>query len=172
MKEKEKEFLYYTCAKIAELPVIIVASDKGITWIDFTNDASSLKDDKHFEFKEVGNTSAKVFGLPKQLREYFTGKRKKFEVPIDIFGTHFQLKVWKALLKINYGHLKSYKDIAKAVELPAASRAVGNAIGANPVPILIPCHRVIASDGTLGGYSGGIDVKIKLLDIEEKYVNK
>lgn len=169
---KEKEFLYYTIAKIADLPVIIVASDKGITWVDFTNDATTLKDDAHFEFKEVGNTSAKVFGLPRQLREYFAGKRKKFEVPIDIFGTHFQIKVWKTLLKINYGRLKSYKEIATEVGLPDGSRAVGNAVGANPVPILIPCHRVIASDGTLGGYSGGIDVKIKLLDLEDKYTNK
>ena len=169
---KEKEILYYTRAKIADMQLIIVASGKGITWIDFTNDASSLKDDKNFEFKEVGNTSAKVFGLPKQLREYFSGKRKKFEVPIDVFGTHFQLEVWKALLKINYGRLKSYKEIATAVGRPDGSRAVGNAIGANPVPILIPCHRVIASDGTLGGYSGGIDVKIKLLDLEDKYTNK
>lgn len=169
---KNKELLYYTFTELLNIPVIIAASKKGICWIDFTKDISSFKNDNQFEFKSVPPSSHKVFGLPKQLKEYAKGNRKKFQVPVDVFGTEFQISVWKALLTIPYGELAAYKDIAVAVKHPSSSRAVGNAVGANPLPVIIPCHRVIASDGSLGGYSGGIQIKIKLLDLEEKFKDK
>jgi methylated-DNA-[protein]-cysteine S-methyltransferase len=102
-----------------------------------------------------------------QLKEYFSGKRKKFELKLDWHGTDFQKKVWKALLSIPYGKTASYADIAKKVGTPKAVRAVGSANAKNPVCIIAPCHRVITSSGALGGYSGGLENKKLLLDLEK-----
>lgn len=104
----------------------------------------------------------------KQLNEYFNGERKEFNLPLNPKGTEFQKKVWNALLNIPYGKTASYKDIATMIGNDKASRAVGMANNRNPIPILIPCHRVIGSNGKLVGYGGGIDTKIKLLDLENK----
>ena len=101
-----------------------------------------------------------------QLKEYFEGNRKSFDLPIDAKGTEFQKKVWDELLKIPYGETKSYKDIALAIGNEKACRAIGMANNKNPIPIIIPCHRVIGSNKKLVGYSGGIDIKEKLLNIE------
>lgn len=105
-------------------------------------------------------------GAAEQLREYFAGRRREFELELAPYGTEFQLRVWQALCEIPYGALRSYGDVAHAVGQPGASRAVGQAVGSNPIPIVIPCHRVIASDGTIGGYSGGLAIKHRLLAIE------
>jgi O-6-methylguanine DNA methyltransferase len=102
----------------------------------------------------------------KQLDEYFSGRRREFTFPLDLRGTDFQLACWQALLAIPYGETRSYADIARAVDKPNAFRAVGMANNRNPVAIVVPCHRVIASDGTLCGYGGGLDVKRKLLELE------
>ncbi len=103
----------------------------------------------------------------KQLKEYFDGSRVKFDLPLEVKGTEFQKKVWNELLKIPYGQTKSYKDIAIAIGNERASRAVGMANNKNPIPIIIPCHRVIGSNGKLVGYAGGVNVKEKLLNIEK-----
>jgi methylated-DNA-[protein]-cysteine S-methyltransferase len=102
----------------------------------------------------------------KQLDEYFSGQRREFTFPLDLRGTDFQLACWRALLAIPYGETRTYADIARAVGKPSAFRAVGMANNRNPVAIVVPCHRVIASDGTLCGYGGGLDVKRKLLELE------
>jgi methylated-DNA-[protein]-cysteine S-methyltransferase len=102
----------------------------------------------------------------RQLSEYFQGKLKRFRLPLDLRGTPFQRKVWRALLDIPYGETRSYAQIAAAIGSPKAVRAVGAANGANPVAIIVPCHRVIASSGGLGGYSAGLDCKRKLLALE------
>jgi methylated-DNA-[protein]-cysteine S-methyltransferase len=101
-----------------------------------------------------------------QLAEYFAGKRREFELELAPFGTEFQLRVWSALRAIPYGAVRNYADIARAIDRPGAARAVGQANGCNPLPIVIPCHRVIASDGTIGGYSGGLAIKHRLLALE------
>ena len=103
-----------------------------------------------------------------QLKEYFTGKRKKFDIPINPQGTEFQRSVWDALLKIPYGKTRSYKQVAQMIGNPKACRAVGMANNKNPIWILIPCHRVIGTDGTLTGYGGGIEMKKRLLGIEKR----
>lgn len=103
----------------------------------------------------------------KQLKEYFEGDRVKFDLPLEPKGTEFQSKVWNELLKIPYGETKSYKDIAIAVGNEKACRAIGMANNKNPIPIIIPCHRVIGSNGKLVGYAGGLNVKEKLLNIEK-----
>ena len=102
----------------------------------------------------------------RQLREYFAGTRRKFAVPLDLDGTEFQQRAWAVMCGIRYGHTLSYAQQAKAIGKPKAVRAVGSANGANPVPIIVPCHRVIASDGSLGGYALGLTMKRYLLALE------
>lgn len=104
----------------------------------------------------------------KQLYEYFAGKRKKFDVPIQLGGTVFQVAVWNALQEIPFGEVRSYGDVGMTTGRSSAGRAVGGAVGSNPVPIIIPCHRVLGSDGKITGYSGGngIPTKAWLLDHE------
>jgi methylated-DNA-[protein]-cysteine S-methyltransferase len=101
-----------------------------------------------------------------ELNEYLAGERREFRFSLDLRGTEFQLACWRALLAIPYGETRSYADIARAVGKPNAFRAVGMANNRNPVAIVVPCHRVIASDGTLCGYGGGLGVKRKLLELE------
>jgi len=102
----------------------------------------------------------------RQLNEYFASRRREFTFPIDLRGTPFQLQCWRALLEIPYGETRTYADLARVVGRPKAYRAVGMANNRNPIAIVVPCHRVIASDGTLCGYGGGLDVKRRLLELE------
>jgi methylated-DNA-[protein]-cysteine S-methyltransferase len=104
--------------------------------------------------------------------EYFEGRRKAFTIPLDINGTPFHREVWRALLTIPYGKTKSYGQIAQQIGKPRAPRAVGQACGANPIPIIIPCHRVLTSTGKIGGYTGGIDIKNALLKLEGVTLHK
>ena len=106
-----------------------------------------------------------------QLGEYFAGCRREFDLPLAPRGTPFQLRVWQALRTIPFGVVRTYGDVARAIGQPLAVRAVGQANGRNPLPIVIPCHRVIASDGTLGGYSSGLNVKHRLLALEGLELN-
>jgi O-6-methylguanine DNA methyltransferase len=102
------------------------------------------------------------------LRQYFSGERVSFDLPLDMrYHTTFQQAVWQAAAEIPFGETRSYGWIAKRIRNPKAVRAVGQALGANPVPLFIPCHRVISSTGTLGGFSGGIGMKEKLLELEK-----
>ena len=103
----------------------------------------------------------------KQILEYLAGERKQFDLPLEPTGTPFQKKVWKALQGIPWGETCSYRDIAQAVDCPGGFRAVGMANRNNPLPILIPCHRVIGADGSLGGYAAGTDIKKALLAVEQ-----
>ena len=105
-----------------------------------------------------------------QLKDYLAGELREFSLPLEPEGTPFMKSVWRALSQIPYGRTVSYKDIATAVGNPKASRAVGMANNRNPLPILIPCHRVIGANGALVGYGGGLDIKVKLLEIEKKHL--
>lgn len=109
-----------------------------------------------------------------EINEYLEGKRETFDFykQLKAQGTDFQLKVWEELKKIPYGYTKTYKEIAQAIGKPKAIRAVANAIGKNPIMIIIPCHRVIGSDGKLRGYAYGVDIKKRLLEIEKSSCNK
>ena len=103
-----------------------------------------------------------------QLSEYFSGVRTDFDMKLFLSGTEFQKQVWKGLMEIPYGKTISYGALATSLNSPGGMRAVGAANGQNPIPIIIPCHRVIASDGSLGGYTGGLGIKRKLLDLEQQ----
>jgi O-6-methylguanine DNA methyltransferase len=102
----------------------------------------------------------------RELEEYFAGNRRQFDFRLDLRGTEFQLACWRALVAIPYGETRSYADIARAIGKPQGFRAVGMANNRNPIAIVVPCHRVIASDGTLCGYGGGLEIKRKLLELE------
>ena len=104
----------------------------------------------------------------RQIREYINGARTDFDINYRLSGTEFQLSVWRELLKIPYGETRTYKEIAAAVGNSKAARAVGRSINKNPLHIIIPCHRVIGTDGSLTGYAGGLGIKEKLLDTERK----
>ena len=124
---------------------------------DVRNEATELQFDESAEALQP---------YVRELEEYFAGDRREFTFPLDLRGTDFQVACWRALLAIPYGETRTYADIARAVGRPQGFRAVGMANNRNPIAIVVPCHRVIASDGTLCGYGGGLDVKRKLLELE------
>ena len=105
-------------------------------------------------------------GAAEQLREYFAGRRQRFDLPLKAGGTQFQQSVWSALTRIPLGELRCYSDIAQEIGRPKAVRAVGAANGRNPLPIIVPCHRVIGRDGSLTGFAGGLAIKTSLLQLE------
>lgn len=104
-----------------------------------------------------------------QIRRYFAGSLRAFDLPISPEGTPFMKRVWEELRQIPYGKTQSYGAVAKALAMPRAARAVGMANGRNPIPIIIPCHRVIGADGSLAGFSSGLEIKAALLQLEQKY---
>ncbi|HEY2459984.1 MAG TPA: methylated-DNA--[protein]-cysteine S-methyltransferase [Candidatus Acidoferrum sp.] len=116
--------------------------------------------------KEWKKDSAMFREVIRQLRAYFGGELKEFAVPLALEGTEFQLSVWRGLQKIPYGETVSYGELAERIGKPQAVRAVGAANGANPIPIIIPCHRVIGRNGSLTGFGGGLPTKAKLLEME------
>ncbi|MFA5514065.1 MAG: methylated-DNA--[protein]-cysteine S-methyltransferase [Sphaerochaetaceae bacterium] len=139
-------------------PVLIAQEDGFITEVAPYKNEIKSKGEK----KETALTN-KAFS---QLKEYFNKERKIFDLPLNPTGTQFQKQVWHALSEIPYGETRSYKDIAVAIGNPKASRAVGMANNRNPISFIIPCHRVIGADGSLVGYGGGLDLKVKLLKLE------
>lgn len=157
------ENLYYASAKISDIHFKVFSSAKGIRKI-FLNQ-------KEGEYEAASLTRLHpddpyMFGIFHQLHEYFSLTRKEFDFPLDIHGTDFQMKVWNEVKKIPYGDSISYKQLAAKINNPGSIRAVGRANALNPVPVIIPCHRVIGADGTLTGYSGGLEIKEHLLELE------
>lgn len=121
--------------------------------------------------EDYGNDLAETAAIDmaiQQISEYLEGKRKDFSIPLRIEGSLFRTKVWEELKKIPYGETVTYAELARRIGSPKAFRAVANACGANPCPIIIPCHRVVASGGKTGGYTGGLDIKLTLLEIEKQ----
>lgn len=141
----------------------LVASDKGLAGVWFERS----RPERVRPRGDVENARHPVLvEAERQLREYFAGRRRTFDLKLDFVGTPFQRTVWKALLTIPFGQTRSYGQIAKQVGRPSASRAVGAANGRNPVSIIAPCHRVLGSTGALTGFGGGLDVKERLLRLE------
>lgn len=152
--------------KVVDSPlgkIAISATDRGLSHLEILDSTKLPR-----EFSNSTHASKLLDKTAQQLAEYFAGKRKRFDLPLDLGGTAFQKSVWEELNQIGFGETKSYGDVARAVEKPLAARAVGGAVGANPVPIIVPCHRVMGSTGKLTGYSatGGVQTKTKLLQLE------
>ena len=142
-------------------PLLLVADDGGLRRIEFVNGRKPVQPDPqwHDDAEPLGETV-------RQLRAYFAGELETFNLDLAPEGTPFQLAVWKQLCEIPFGETISYGELARRIGNPNASRAVGLANGSNPVPIVIPCHRVIGSNGKLTGYGGGLPIKEKLLALE------
>lgn len=136
--------------------------------IVLVNVVKTKEDIEEMAKNSIQKETSLIKNTKQQLDEYFAGKRKKFDIPIKLEGTDFQIKVWKELLKIPYGETCSYLDIAKRIGNPKASRAVGMANNKNKIIIIVPCHRVIGSNKKLVGYACGLDVKEKLLELERE----
>ena len=136
-------------------PITLVQEGEALTRLDFNTPS------------QAEEATPLLLEARWQLQEYFAGERKAFALPLAPAGTAFQKKVWAALREIPWGETRSYGDIARAIGKPTASRAVGMANGRNPLPVFIPCHRVIGTNGSITGYSGGLEKKRFLLRLEE-----
>jgi len=163
MKVAEQETLFFSQVTSPIGPLTLVVSEVGVVRVEFG--VSTMSGSHLIESREM--TAA----CYTELEEYFAGERRQFTVPLDIRGTEFQKQCWRALLDIPYGQTRSYADIARAVGRPHAFRAVGMANHSNPIAIIVPCHRVLGSNGSLTGYGGGLDLKRKLLDLEQGLVS-
>lgn len=142
-------------------PLLLAGSSAGLQLVSFSEGRRARAINP--EWREDASAFVRV---KEQLRSYFAGKRTAFELPLLLTGTEFQKQVWIALQTIPYGETISYKELAQRVGKPRAVRAVGAANGANPIPIIIPCHRVIGNDGSLTGFGGGLPLKKRLLELE------
>jgi methylated-DNA-[protein]-cysteine S-methyltransferase len=165
------ETIYYSFIDSSLLKKVFVAStERGVCMVDF------LKSEKAFlkRLKErfpgmIIRDDRKNKEVLSQLKEYLKGRLKRFDCPLDFRGTPFEKKAWAELARIPYGQTRSYKEIAQAIGHPRAFRAVGNANGRNTLPLIIPCHRVIESNGGLGGFGHGLEVKKQLLNFEKAH---
>ncbi len=140
--------------------LFLIATDTGLAGLFMTDPAHPPSD------RDRTLAPEKFHEVVRQLEEYFSGKRREFDVPLDLRGTPFQLRVWEELRRISYGSTISYGELARRIGSPASVRAVGAANGRNPVSIIVPCHRVIGSNGSLTGYGGGLERKKVLLELE------
>lgn len=154
--------MYYDLFETGLIGTLTLVGDEGgLRHIEFEKKSASLP------VQEDWTRQPDFFEPVKaQLRAYFKGRLTRFDLPLAPEGTPFQLKVWQALRAIPYGQLASYKDIAQAVGNPKAVRAVGGANSKNPIPIIVPCHRVVGSNGSLTGFGGGLETKKRLIDLE------
>jgi methylated-DNA-[protein]-cysteine S-methyltransferase len=147
------------CSPLPLFPLWIEASERGIAWVRFALPPSA---------SAPARPAPLVTEAMRQIEEYFAGRRRDFDLPLDLRGTPFQIEVWEMVRQIPYGETRGYGELARALGRPGAARAVGAANGANPVPILVPCHRVIGAGGALTGYGGGLDRKKFLLELESR----
>lgn len=176
-----KNIIYKKNIKTPLGDMIACTSEDGVCFLDFVDRKnfdklfSSMVNKLNGEIIEIENKEKIkpyniIIKLEKELDEYFSGKRKEFTIPLITTGTEFQNKVWNELLKIPYGETISYKEEAERIKQKNAFRAVANANGKNKLSIIIPCHRVIANDGKLSGYGGGIDKKEFLISLEKNNI--
>lgn len=157
------ETLFFARTSSPVGPLFLAASEKGLVRLEFEARVQKL-DDKTIQLSE---SKSRISPYLNELDEYFAGERREFSMPLDLRGTPFQLACWRALVAIPYGETRTYADIARVIGHPKAFRAVGMANNRNPIAIVVPCHRVIATSGSLCGYGGGLDIKRKLLDLEQ-----
>lgn len=156
-------------------PMIAIADEHVLYLLEFATTRGLEKEVERLRkrgFAIIPGYTAPIQSIIKELAAYFSGALTQFNTPYRVFGSPFQQEVWQVLCKIPYSETKSYREQAIALKRPKAYRAVANANGANQLAIIIPCHRIIASDGTLGGYGGGLAVKQWLLEHEKQHKNR
>ncbi|QTD39953.1 methylated-DNA--[protein]-cysteine S-methyltransferase [Sporosarcina sp. Te-1] len=162
--------IYWTNFRHRDWQLVVAATAKGICYIG--PDQSAFEElvewlKKRMPEAVCHETPEKLTLCTKELAAYLDGSLNEFSMPVDLYGTPFQQDVWNALQQIPYGVTKNYAEIAESIGRPSAVRAVGGAIGANPILIAVPCHRVIGKNGKLTGFRGGLNMKKKLLELEE-----
>lgn len=147
--------------------VHIAASERGVTEVSVTGDSAAfIKSIKERTGSAPVEDPARLKQAIRELELYFSGRLREFSVKTDVEGTEFERSVWGAISSIPFGETRSYSWVASKIKRPRSMRAAGNACGKNPVPIIVPCHRVLKADGSLGGYSGGDGIKERLLGLE------
>lgn len=157
------ESLYYSRMSSAAGRLLIGMSDAALVVLEFDRGLPQTISGQPVGWEPSEQRTREV---RRQLEEYFAGKRRRFELPLDLRGTDFRKRCWNELLRIPYGETRSYGEMARAVGNPTGFRAVGQANHYNPIAIIVPCHRVVTSGNTLGGYGGGLNVKALLLKLE------
>ncbi|WP_281261191.1 methylated-DNA--[protein]-cysteine S-methyltransferase [Desmospora activa] len=169
MNDTHKQPIYWSLFEYDNWKLYMAATSRGLCYVGSPNKPfAELTDwvNNRFPQFELVRNDERLQPYQMELAEYFQGKRQSFSFPVDIQGTSFQQAIWNALNQIPYGKTVTYSQIAELIEKPQAVRAVGAAIGANPVLISVPCHRVIGKNGTLTGYRGGLEMKKHLLRLE------
>lgn len=172
LQQEASNVLFYKEITSPIGPLVLVATSKGLCRVTFGTMAQNQEGLQEWAARWFGGQTqlqehaSSLAPVVEQLEEYFRGERLSFDGELDLKGTEFQKKVWTALLSVPYGETASYKHIAEAIQSPKAVRAVGGANNKNPVPVIIPCHRIIGASGDLIGYAGGLDIKISLLNLE------
>lgn len=161
--------MYWTSFRHNEWNFRVAATSQGLCCVEAMNrqeaDREARIKQRFPEYVQI-QSETKMQMVVTGLRQYLQGMRKELKFPLDLRGTSFQLQVWHALSKIPYGQTRSYSEIAQLIRKPSSARAVGAAIGANPILIIVPCHRVIGKNGALTGYRGGLQMKTNLLQLE------
>ena len=142
----------------------LIGARKALLSIQFPSESQTREPGEDWVRKDEIFTD-----IIQQLDQYFSGSRTEFSIPIELIGTEFQRKVWAALIEIPFGSTASYGEVATRIGQPTASRAVGAANNANPIPIIVPCHRVIGADNSMTGFGGGVETKIRLLELENRF---
>ncbi|WP_127532192.1 methylated-DNA--[protein]-cysteine S-methyltransferase [Paenibacillus kobensis] len=168
-RSKRKPTLYWTVIQHDGWNLHLAATEDGLSYVGSNGqpfEEMAQWAASRMPGSELVHDVVKLQPYEKELMEYIDGQRREFSLPLDCQGTPFQTAVWEALCRIPYGSTASYSDIALQLNKPSAVRAVGSAIGANPVLITVPCHRVIGKNGTLTGYRGGLPMKTALLQLE------
>lgn len=160
--------VFWTQFAHADWQFRLAATEGGLCYVDvqLRDEALSTWVDRHYPGNRLVQDETVLTPYVIQLREYLEGHRRTFELPLELRGTRFQVSVWQELLSIPFGTTTTYSAIARSIGRPKAVRAVGGAVGANPLLIIVPCHRVIGKDGSLTGFSSGMDLKEYLLALE------
>ena len=170
MNTENKEIIYWSLLSFNNWKMYIAATPKGLCYVGSHNrpiEELSAWVNRRLPESILEENEEQLQPYANELIEYFERGRTKFTISLDYMGTPFQLAVWNAITEIPYGQTRFYSDIANLINKPAAVRAVGTAIGANPVLITVPCHRVIGKNGSLTGYRGGLEMKTTLLNLEK-----
>jgi methylated-DNA-[protein]-cysteine S-methyltransferase len=171
MNKEEKKTIYWTLLMYRKWNLYVAATEKGLCFIGSLNEPFeevAQWAEKNYPGSPLIEDAERLQSYIAELTEYLEGKRTGFTVPSDCKGTEFQRAVWNALCEIPYGETRTYSEIAQHINKPSAVRAVGAAIGKNPVMITVPCHRVIGKNGALTGFRGGLDMKKMLLNLEQQ----
>ncbi len=166
MELRPEQVIYWNTIEFEQWPLVLAATPTGLCYVGSEAQFTAWTAKSHFKTTQWEQNEQIILPYATQFSEYLHGERTQFTIPIDYIGTEFQKSIWDALLEIPFGATCSYSDIAESIQRPQAVRAVGTAIGANPVLIAVPCHRVIGKNSTLTGFRSGLEMKARLLQLE------